>query len=85
MKDWKSIDDQILLLKSRGMTVSEPVRGRKALQRFGYYRLSGYWYALLADKLRRKIIRPSVLPFLTRLGGGALVAMGVATATIRRS
>ncbi|RMC31587.1 LysE family translocator [Paracoccus alkanivorans] len=42
-------------------------------------------YALLADKLRQKIARASVLPFLTRLGGGALVAMGIATATIRRS
>lgn len=42
-------------------------------------------YAVLADKLRQKIVRPSVLPFLTRLGGSALVAMGVATATIRRS
>lgn len=42
-------------------------------------------YALLADKLRQKIARPTVLPFLTRLGGGALVAMGVATATIHRT
>ncbi|MFV0410721.1 MAG: hypothetical protein ACK5LJ_13810 [Paracoccus sp. (in: a-proteobacteria)] len=31
-------------------------------------------YALLANKLRQKITRPSVLPFLTHLGGGALVA-----------
>lgn len=42
-------------------------------------------YALLADTLRQKIVRPSVLPFLTRVGGGALVTMGVATATIRRT
>ena len=44
MKDWKSIDDQLALLKSRGMAISEPVRAKKALERFGYYRLSGYWY-----------------------------------------
>lgn len=44
MKDWKSIDDQIALLKSRGMTISEPARAKRALERFGYYRLSGYWY-----------------------------------------
>jgi len=44
MKAWKSIDDQISLLKSRGMAIGEPVRAQKALQRFGYYRLSGYWY-----------------------------------------
>lgn len=51
----------------------------------GFAALNALAYALLADKLRQKIARPSVLPFLTRLGGGALVAMGVATAAIRRS
>jgi len=51
----------------------------------GFAAINALAYALLADKLRQKIVRPSVLPFLTRLGGGALVAMGVATATIRRS
>jgi abortive infection bacteriophage resistance protein len=44
MKNWKSIDDQLGLLKSRGMAISEPIRAKKALERFGYYRLSGYWY-----------------------------------------
>ncbi len=42
-------------------------------------------YALLADKLRAKIARPSVLAWFTRLGGGALIAMGVATAVFRRA
>lgn len=42
-------------------------------------------YALLADKLRTKIVRPSVLGWLSRLGGGALIAMGIATATIKRA
>ncbi|MGZ9809298.1 LysE family translocator [Pseudoroseicyclus sp. H15] len=42
-------------------------------------------YALLADRLRARIARPSVLPVLTRIGGGALVAMGVATAAFRRA
>nr|WP_300312317.1 LysE family translocator [Halomonas sp.] len=42
-------------------------------------------YALLADTLRQRIARPSVLPRLTRLGGVALVIMGVATAAVRRS
>ena len=44
MKKWKSIDDQLDILKSRGMAISKPVRAKKALERFGYYRLSGYWY-----------------------------------------
>lgn len=42
-------------------------------------------YALLGDGLRRRIAAPHVLPMLTRLGGVALVAMGVATAAFRRS
>ncbi len=50
----------------------------------GFAAFNALAYALLADKLRQKIVRPSVLPFLTRLGGGALVAMGIATATLRR-
>ncbi|SDF00062.1 LysE family translocator [Sulfitobacter delicatus] len=51
----------------------------------GFAAVNALAYALLADKLRQKIARPSVLPFLTRLGGATLVAMGVATATLRRS
>jgi len=42
-------------------------------------------YALLADKLRAKIARPSVLAWFSRFGGIALVAMGVATATFRKA
>ena len=41
--------------------------------------------ALLADRLRSTIRRPSVITWLTRSGGMALVAMGVMTATLRRS
>jgi len=41
-------------------------------------------YALLADKLRAKIARPSVSAWFSRLGGTALIAMGVATAAFRR-
>lgn len=42
-------------------------------------------YALLADKLRSRIARPSVLAWFSRIGGGALIAMGVATAAIKRA
>ena len=41
-------------------------------------------YALLADRLRRTIGKPSVITGLTRTGGLALVGMGVATAVLRR-
>lgn len=42
-------------------------------------------YALLAARMRDVIGRPSVIAWLTRAGGGALIAMGVATATLRRA
>lgn len=51
----------------------------------GFAALNALAYALLGDKLRQRIRHPAVMPILTRLGGGALVAMGVATAAVRRS
>ncbi|WP_299782420.1 LysE family translocator [uncultured Roseobacter sp.] len=42
-------------------------------------------YALLADRLRRVIGRPSVLTWITRAGGTTLIGMGVLTATLRRA
>ena len=41
--------------------------------------------ALLADQLRSRIARPGVIAALSRVGGAALVAMGVATAALRRA
>lgn len=43
--------------------------------------LNALAYALLADILRDKLIRPSVMPWMTRAGGGVLAAMGVAVAS----
>jgi threonine/homoserine/homoserine lactone efflux protein len=42
-------------------------------------------YALAADRLRGVIAQPNVIAWITRAGGGALIAMGVLTATLRRS
>ena len=42
-------------------------------------------YALAADRLRRTLARPAILTWITRAGGSALIAMGIATATLRRS
>jgi len=47
--------------------------------------LNALAYALLADRLRRTIARPGVVPWLTRIGGGALIGMGVLTASLRRT
>ena len=47
--------------------------------------LNALLYALLADRMRAAIARPAMLRGLTRLGGATLVAMGVATAALRRA
>lgn len=47
--------------------------------------LNALAYALLADRLRRVIARPSVLTWITRAGGGMLIGMGVLTASLRRA
>ena len=51
----------------------------------GLAAINALTYALLADKLRTKIARPSVLAWFSRLGGSALIAMGVATAAFKRA
>jgi abortive infection bacteriophage resistance protein len=43
-KSYLGIEEQIDLLISRGMSVSDRNQAQTWLQRIGYYRLSGYWY-----------------------------------------
>ena len=43
-KSWLSFQDQIKLLRSRGMLINDEDRALRYLQRVGYYRLSGYSY-----------------------------------------
>ncbi|GAA5071213.1 LysE family translocator [Roseibacterium beibuensis] len=47
--------------------------------------LNALAYALLADTLRRHLVRPSAIAWLTRAGGATLIGMGVLTATLRRA
>ena len=51
----------------------------------GLAALNALAYAVLADRLRAKIARPSVLAWVSRLGGSALIAMGAATAAFKRA
>mgnify|MGYP001603585193 CR=1 FL=1 len=51
----------------------------------GLAAITALTYALLADKLRAKIVRLSVLAWLSRSGGIALVLMGVTTAIFRKT
>ncbi|UOO81902.1 Abi family protein [Uruburuella testudinis] len=45
-KTWKSLAEQIALLKSRGLAISDDTKAAEYLERIGYYRLSGYFYAM---------------------------------------
>ena len=52
-----SFTEQIDLLKQRGMAFGDETRALHLLQNISYYRLSGYWYPLLADK-QQHIFKP---------------------------
>ncbi|MCT4558701.1 MAG: LysE family translocator [Pelagimonas sp.] len=47
--------------------------------------LNALAYALAADRLRTMIRRPGVIAWITRAGGSVLIAMGIATASLRRA
>jgi abortive infection bacteriophage resistance protein len=65
-KPWKSFDEQLDLLISRGLIVTDRTKALEYLQRIGYYRLSGYWYpfrqrsgpVVVLDHQGRKPARP---------------------------
>jgi abortive infection bacteriophage resistance protein len=43
-KPYLPVPDQLALIKSRGMSISDDALAQSFLNRIGYYRLSGYWY-----------------------------------------
>jgi abortive infection bacteriophage resistance protein len=43
-KPWQSYEEQLDLLISRGLRVTDRPKALEYLQRIGYYRLSGYWF-----------------------------------------
>lgn len=45
VKAYKTYDEQIDLLASRGMSIGDRAAAIKQLQHINYYRLSGYWYS----------------------------------------
>lgn len=49
-KHFLSFTDQIALLKQRGLIFMDESKALHLLQNISYYRLSGYWYPLLANK-----------------------------------
>lgn len=44
-KPWQSYRQQLELLMARGMVVTDQPKALEYLERIGYYRLSGYWFA----------------------------------------
>lgn len=44
-KPWLSYQDQLQLLENRGLQITDRAAAVSCLERIGYYRLSGYWYA----------------------------------------
>lgn len=43
-KPYLPVADQLALIKSRGMIISDDALAESYLNKIGYYRLSGYWY-----------------------------------------
>lgn len=48
-KPARSLDEQVELLRSRGMRVDDPARARHYLKHLNYYRLTAYWLPFEAD------------------------------------
>lgn len=62
LKTWRSMEDQLAVLKERGLWVDDDAAAMNYLRRIGYYRLSGYWYPLrvidkAASERESKVVR----------------------------
>jgi len=44
-KPWQSYHEQLELLMAREMLITDRLKALQYLERIGYYRLSGYWFA----------------------------------------
>lgn len=49
-KPFLDYEEQLLLLQERGLIIDDAEKAMHLLAKISYYRLSGYWYPLLADK-----------------------------------
>ena len=50
-KQIQTFASQIGILKQRGMTFADEAAAETWLHRVSYYRMSGYWYPLLANRV----------------------------------
>ncbi|WP_340367394.1 Abi family protein [Marinobacter azerbaijanicus] len=65
-KPWLSYLEQLQQLKGRGLTITDEQRALAHLQRIGYYRLSGYWYAFRQRSGACSPLRKSGIPMLKK-------------------
>ena len=49
-KESRSINEQIALLKGRGMKIDDELEAYHLLSHVSYYRLKGYWWDMQSDK-----------------------------------
>lgn len=45
-KPFKSYEEQVSILQSRGMGIDDPAHAAEVLRTHNYYRLSGYWHSM---------------------------------------
>ena len=57
-KSWLSVEHQIQQLKQRGLEITEEDNAAHHLSHISYYRLSGYWWPMQADK-EKHLFKPS--------------------------
>lgn len=55
-----SYKQQLEQLKSRGLIISDEIKALHLLETISYFRLSGYWYPLLAHPKSNKLFKPDV-------------------------
>jgi len=53
-KPWKGYEEQLAILKARGMLVGDEAKALDYLGRIGYYRLSGYWYSFRKHEITQQ-------------------------------
>ena len=47
-KPFKSYEEQVSILQSRGMGIDDPAHAAEVLRTHNYYRLSGYWHSMFS-------------------------------------
>jgi abortive infection bacteriophage resistance protein len=59
-RPWMSFADQLELLKSRNMQVTDETAALSYLERIGYYRLSAYWYPFRVFRYQQSSVNQSI-------------------------